>query len=222
MSEADVRAKARRLAGAFIAKGDFTGWFEPLYASADADPRVIPWADMTVNPNLAEWLGRDNVQGDGRKALVVGCGLGDDAEELARLGFSVVAFDIAPTAIAWCRRRFPASPVDYCVADLFDPPPAWDAAFDLVLEAYTLQNFRPPLRQQAMRRIARFVAPGGTLVVIARGCDTAQDDKPIPWPIPRAEFETFREAGLTEVRFEDYMDQETPPVRRFRVEYRAE
>ncbi|MCC5670705.1 class I SAM-dependent methyltransferase [Nostoc sp. CHAB 5784] len=41
----------------------------------------------------------------GQKALVIGCGLGDDAEAIASLGFEVTAFDISPTAIAWCQER---------------------------------------------------------------------------------------------------------------------
>ncbi|MDZ7952448.1 hypothetical protein [Nostoc sp. DedQUE09] len=36
----------------------------------------------------------------GQKALVIGCGLGDDAEALAHLGFEVTTFDISPTAMS--------------------------------------------------------------------------------------------------------------------------
>jgi len=35
-----------------------------------------------------------------RRALVVGSGLGDDAEHVASLGFDTLAFDVSPTAIA--------------------------------------------------------------------------------------------------------------------------
>jgi len=63
---------------------------------------------------------------------VVGCGLGDDAEALAQQGFQVTAFDISPTAIAWCEKRFPDSQVKYQVADLFALDPAWHHKFDFV------------------------------------------------------------------------------------------
>ena len=56
---------------------------------------------------------------------MVACGLGDDAEALAAAGWRVTAFDISPAAIAWCRERFPASPVDYQVQDLSAVPSSW-------------------------------------------------------------------------------------------------
>jgi 2-polyprenyl-3-methyl-5-hydroxy-6-metoxy-1,4-benzoquinol methylase len=36
----------------------------------------------------------------GRRAIAVGCGLGADDEHVARLRFDMVAFDVAPTAVA--------------------------------------------------------------------------------------------------------------------------
>src|SRR5438067_551847 len=148
-----ARAKARQLAQEFAQRGDATGWFEQLYTQAQGNEQAIHWADMEVNPNLVAWLDCRNIQGKGRRALVVGCGLGDDAEELARRGFEVVAFDIAPTAIDWCRQRFPHSPVEYVVADVFDPPSAWKGSFDFVLEAYTLQVLPADVRGKAIAGI---------------------------------------------------------------------
>ena len=153
-----ARAKARQLAREFAQRGDATGWFERLYSQAQGNEQAIHWADQETNPNLVRWLDRRNVAGQGKLALVVGCGLGDDAEELAHRGFEVVAFDIAPTAIAWCQQRFPHSPVAYVVADVLDPPSAWQGGFDFVLEAYTLQvlpaDVREP-RHRVYRGLAR-------------------------------------------------------------------
>ena len=153
-----ARAKARQLAQEFAQRGDATGWFERLYSQAQGNEQAIHWADQETNPNLVRWLDRRNVAGQGKLALVVGCGLGDDAEELAHRGFEVVAFDIAPTAIAWCQQRFPHSPVAYVVADVLDPPSAWQGGFDFVLEAYTLQvlpaDVREP-RHRVYRGLAR-------------------------------------------------------------------
>jgi 2-polyprenyl-3-methyl-5-hydroxy-6-metoxy-1,4-benzoquinol methylase len=110
MNDAE-RKKIRDLAQAQIAGGKPTAWFEQLYSSAGGNSSAIPWADLKPNRNLVEWLDRGIVAPRGR-ALVVGCGLGDDAEELARRGWTVTAFDIAPTAIEWCRKRHPKSKVD--------------------------------------------------------------------------------------------------------------
>ena len=67
--------------------------------------------------------------------MVVGCGLGGDAEFLARLGFAVVGFDFSAPAIEAARALNPTSTVDYEVADLLALPAGWLAGFDLVVES---------------------------------------------------------------------------------------
>lgn len=213
------RARARELARSFIERGDPTGWFEALYVESEGDARAISWADQVANPHLLAWLETQAMRGEGHRTLVVGCGLGDDAEALSARGFAVTAFDISPTAIAWARRRFPSSAVRYVVADLFHAPEDWARAFDLVTEAYTLQVLPPELRPTAMRAIAAFVAENGQLLVIARGREEHEPRGEMPWPLTRGELGEFTRAGLTEISFEEFMDQERPPVRRFRALY---
>lgn len=214
------RSLARRLAHESLEQGDALGWFETLYQRASGDESSVPWADLTANPGMVEWLRRKPVDAAGQRALVVGCGLGDDAEALAALGFRVTAFDISATAVEWCRRRFAASHAEYRLADLFSAPADWRGAFDFVFEAYTLQVLPAELRPQAAAQIAEFVAPGGTALIIARGRDGDDDPGQMPWPLLREELDRFAESGLALVRFEDYVDDEDPPVRRFRAEYR--
>jgi SAM-dependent methyltransferase len=216
--EAAKRAGARALAAAALQRGDPTGWFEGLYAGAGGSGDV-PWADLVPNPSMVQWLDREGVTGDGRRALKVGAGLGDDAEELARRGYVVTAFDIAPSAVAWARKRFRASKVDYVVADALAPPAEWAGAFDLVLESYTLQVLPPELRAPAANAIAATLAPGGTLLAIARGREEDEDRGAMPWPLTPAELERVF-AGLELVAFEDFLDDEDPPVRRLRAHYR--
>ena len=105
------RSVARRYAQEALAAGDPTGWFERLYDAAERGEATVPWAELRPNPHLLTWAASRGVRGAGEAALVVGCGLGDDAEALAGMGFSVSAFDVAGTAIARCRARFPDSPV---------------------------------------------------------------------------------------------------------------
>jgi SAM-dependent methyltransferase len=214
-----ARAKAQQLAHEFVQRGDATGWFERLYTEAQGNEQAIHWADMVSNPNLVQWLDRRNVQGKGKLAVVVGCGLGDDAEELAHRGFEVVAFDIAPTAIDWCQKRFPHSEVAYVVADVLDAPSAWQGSFDFVLEAYTLQVLPASVRRKAIACIAGLLAKEGTLLVICRGRSPEEPPGKMPWPLTKEDVEVFKSTGLRQVRFEDYFDQEEPPKRRFRVEY---
>ncbi len=214
------RAFARELAAESVSRGKPLEWFEALYCHADGDESVVPWADMTVNPNLTMWLERNRIEGTGRKALIVGCGLGDDAEALASLGFQLTAFDISPTCIEWCQRRFPNSPVEYSGADLFSPPSSWQRGFDFVFEAYTLQVLPEDLRSRAISHIVDFVAMNGTLLVIARGRSEGDNPGKMPWPLMRSELAEVSSCGLKEANFEDYVDTEDPPVRRFRIEYR--
>ena len=216
------REKVAQLAARYVAREDATGWFEVLYRSAGGSPAAIPWADMQPNPNFTEWAERRGLRGGGQAALVIGCGLGDDAQALDRLGFNVTVFDISQTAVEWCRSRFPTSSVDYRVMDLFRAPESWNRGFDFVLEAYTLQVLPPTLQRTAMRCIAACIAPGGRLLVIARGRDV--DDRcsaSMHWRLSCEDLNGFLEAGLKTMAFEDYMDRELPPVRRFRVEYSA-
>lgn len=218
------RATARALAREYIAHRDPVGWFEALYARADGDGGVdvIPWADLTPNPHMVAWLDAQRGAPAGRRALKVGCGLGDDAEELARRGYAVTAFDVSPTAIAWCRRRFPHSAVTYLCRDLLDPPADWVGAFDLVVEAYTLQVLPPEVRPAAMAQITRCVAQGGTLLAICRGREPQDPEGLMPWPLVRSELDAFLSLGLELLAFDDYVDHKDPPVRRFRAVYRRQ
>ncbi|HKB03980.1 MAG TPA: class I SAM-dependent methyltransferase [Gemmataceae bacterium] len=211
-----ARARARELAETHLRAGDALGWFEPLYAAAASDPGAIPWADLTPNANLVSWVTAHPIV-RGQSALVVGCGLGDDAEHLAALGYQVTAFDISATAIDWCRRRFPNSTVRYEVHDLLRPPEHWRRAFDLVFEAYTLQSLPASVRRDAFERLADWVAPGGTLLLISRGREANEPEGQLPWPLTRQELYALDGTGLAVERFEDYLDDEQPPVRRFRV-----
>jgi SAM-dependent methyltransferase len=218
MSEANRRT-AREIAHQHLDAGEPLSWFEDLYSRAREDTLIIPWADLMPNPNLLEWL--DQQASFSGLALKVGSGLGDDAEELARRGFETTAFDISPTAIEQSQIRFPSSRVSYVVADLFTAPDEWRGRFNFVLESYTLQVLPPDLRASAIKAIASFVAPGGRLLVIARGREPNEPEGKMPWPLTRKELALFAHS-LREISFEDYMDQEDPPVRRFRAAYRRE
>lgn len=211
------RARARELAAEFNRRGDPVGWFEALYREAEAGAAEVPWADLHPNSNLLDFWRLHPQETRGKQALVIGSGLGDDAEQLAAWGYRTTAFDLAPTAISAARKRFPTSSVDYAVVDLLAAPKSWQRKFDFVLEIYTLQTLPAALRPRAMRAIAEFLHPGGMLLVIARGRDAADDEGPMPWPLTREELEEFFRAGLQETSFEDYFDPEEPEVRRFRV-----
>src|SRR5580704_4403113 len=163
------RKRARELAAEYARKGDPTGWFDVLYKEAEEGKSVVPWADRGASPSLLEFWNLHPQVTSEKKALVIACGLGDDADQLASWGFDTTAFDISETAIQMARKRFPQSGVNYRVADLFKPPAEWERMFDFVFEANTVQALPAEIRAEAIRRIAAFVRPGGRVLAIVRG-----------------------------------------------------
>jgi SAM-dependent methyltransferase len=184
-----------------MADDEATGWFEPLYARAAAGEGDVPWDGGEANPLLHDLV----PDGPGR-AIVVGCGLGDDADLVAARGWDTLAFDVSPTAVRLARERFPAAAVDWRVADLLELPGAWLAGFDLVLEHYTVQALPVRLRETATAAVRSLVAPGGTLLVLAmQGRDPSPDRPGPPWVMTRDEVLALG-AGWEQRRFEDAAD----------------
>lgn len=216
-----VRERTRNLAAEYIEKGDATGWFDALYKEAAGDNEKIPWADLAPNRFLVEFAQKTDLQGNGRRALVVGCGLGDDARFLHDLSFRVTAFDISPTAIEWARKIHRDTDIKFVVADLFNAPPEWYQAFDFVLEVYTIQPLPLEMRSQTIDAIANFVKfPGGTLTVVTRGREDDEVPLELPWALSRRDLSRFTENGLRQTFFEEMPGDEEPPIPRFVVEYR--
>src|SRR6478735_3961816 len=176
--------------------------FEAMYAGAEAGGAKPPWDYGAPRPQLVEWAESQNLAGGGREALVVGCGYGADSEFIARLGFRTTAFDFAPTAIAAARGKYPASEVNYLVADLLDLPGGWQARFDLVVESLTVQSMPPAQHTAAAQTIAARVAPGGTLLVLSTAREERSEGNGPPWPLTRAEVEVFAHANLGMRRLE--------------------
>lgn len=225
----EKRKRVRELQAEFAARGDVLGWFEALYKEAGGDNNVIPWADLEPNKFFRSWAEANGLKGDGRKALVVGCGLGDDAKYLHDLGFKVTAFDISPTAIEWAKRLYGEGDIQFEARDLFDPPHSWNytqtgeaktGGFDFVLEIYTIQPLPLAMRPKVVDAIADFVAEGGTLVVVTRGRNDEDEPDILPWPMSRRDLSRFDENGLTQVSFTEMppIEEDEPP--RFIVEYR--
>ena len=98
-------------------------------------------------------------------ALDAGCGAGAETIWLASHGWRVTAVDISATALAAADERAAASGVGehikWVEADLRSWSP--DAPFDLVMTHYA-HSAMPQL--EFYDRISRWVAPGGTLLIV--------------------------------------------------------
>ncbi len=176
--------------------GESSSLFEAIYAGAETGQARPPWDHGAARPQLVAWAEERALAGGGREALVVGCGYGADAEYLAQRGYRTTAFDFAPTAIAAARRKHPGSTVEYVVADVLDLPDEWQGRFDLVVESLTVQSMPPEQHPSAARAIASLVGPDGTLLVLATTRDDGVEVAGPPWPLTRAEVDSFASGGL--------------------------
>jgi SAM-dependent methyltransferase len=179
-----------------VADGEPTRWYDELWSAAGRGEVPLPWDHTDPHPVLADWVAGHG-GGNGRRAVVVGCGLGADSEHLARHGWRTTAFDISPAAVTAVRDRYPDSPVDYRQGDLLDLTEDLRGAFDLVVEIYTLQALHPSLRDRAIAGVQGLMAPGATALVVQV---VRPDDQPLtpepPWTLTRAEMEAVARDGV--------------------------
>jgi len=191
-------------------------FFNAVYDQANGDPAFVPWADLKAKKQLDQWLADNNgiKNSSALTAIDIACGLGDNAEAMANAGYRTTAFDLANDAIAWARKRFPNSQVDYQTADLFNLPSEWNSGFDLVHECYTLQALPPELLEKTRAAIASLVKPGGTLLVFTRVRRNGADADGPPWPLEETEIEKFAKLGfelVLENRFSNEKNGRTIP-----------
>lgn len=219
MPAQDPDTHARNLAAESLAEDDPTAWFDRLYEQANQGAAVVPWDHEAPQQLLVDWANEHDITGDGQRALVIGAGLGRDAEYLAHLGFDTVAFDVSATAIETSRRRHPDSTVDYQVANLLELPAEWLRGFDFVFESLTVQSLPESPRHEAIGRVRELLRPGGTLLVIANARDDGQHVEGPPWPLTPTEVELFAGDGVTLAARELLRDVNDPAIQRWRLVY---
>jgi SAM-dependent methyltransferase len=114
------------------------------------------WDMDGPTPLLDELLGEAPLDAGARMA-VPGCGFGHDAAELARRGFVVTAFDIAPLAIDGARARH-GEAVAWRQEDWFS---SGDGAFDAVFDHTCFVAMEPARRvEYAAATFAKLHAGG--------------------------------------------------------------
>ena len=195
-----------------------TSWCDSIYKDAKGDYTKVFWADLESNPYLLEYLKNNPIKD--KKAIVIGCGVGDDAKSLSDLGYKVTAFDISPTAIELCKKRYPNSKIDFLVADLFSYPKSWNKEYDLVYECNTIQILAGKYRKLAREQISSLVRENGRLLVSCRSRLEGKQENDIPKPLDKKEINDFvLKDRLKEVSFSTYQDNQEPPVWHFFAVY---
>ncbi len=172
-------------------------WFETLYSQSNEEGRGVPWANMVPHPVFQYWIDKNLNIGTGKTALVVGCGMGDDAIELEENGFKVTAFDVSSSAIELCKKRFPDSKVTFVQADLLKGIPEWHQKFDFVLEIFTIQALPPKYENILIKNITDFVSPKGQLLVVTEVQKSERDfQNGPPWLLNASYKKSFESHGL--------------------------
>lgn len=210
----------KKMVKSFQDRNDPTGWFDSIYTDANGDYRAVFWADLEPCPYLLTWLKNCRASQVKCKAIVVGCGVGDDAEALSEAGYEVTAFDISPEAIRLCKNRYPKTRVHYLVVDLFACPAEWTESFDLVYECNTIQVLPGKYRIQARDTMVSLLAPGGHILVSCRSRLKGEQEDDIPLPLDKEEIDGFIRCGLSQESFDAYEDTQYPPVPHFFASYR--
>jgi 2-polyprenyl-3-methyl-5-hydroxy-6-metoxy-1,4-benzoquinol methylase len=188
-----------------------SAWFDGLYEENKESHENIPWARQAVNPLLQSYLDAEAVhQG---KALVIGCGLGDDAMALAEAGYDVTAIDVSQTALDLAKERFPDANITFKKQDIFE----YDVQFDFVFEAFTIQSLPVAFREKMIKAVANTVAKGAKLLLVAHKRE--EEFEGPPWPLEQHEVDRFKKEGLTELSQQIHTEESTISNTRFRILY---
>ena len=188
-----------------------SAWFDGLYQEHKDTHENIPWARQAVNPLLQSYLDEEDAhQG---KALVIGCGLGDDAMALADAGYDVTAIDVSQTALDLAKTRFPNANIDFKKQDIFE----YDETFDFVFEAFTIQSLPVEYREKMVKAVVNTIAKGGRLLLVAHKHNETFDGP--PWPLAQEEVDLFKVEGLRELSHEMHTEESKISDTRFRVLY---
>jgi len=193
-------------------------FFEEMYKKHENNHENIPWARKDVNPLLQTYL--DSCEEHKGKALVIGCGLGDDAYALENAGYNVVAIDVSQTALDLAQERFSDSNILFKKQDIFDMPQKYFENFDFVFEALTVQSLPIKFRKKMIHAVANTVVKGGKLLVVAHQY-TGNNDGP-PWPLTHEEITLFKTNGMKELSYELIDDKSEVSNLKFRVLYTKE
>jgi SAM-dependent methyltransferase len=105
---------------------------------------------------------------EGLHFLEMGCGAGPNLVWLAEKGIRVSGIDIAPTALALCRRILEGRGFGGRVGSLIEGSvaavPLPDASLDGIIEACVFQHLAREDRVRAFAEVSRLLRPGGVFV----------------------------------------------------------
>jgi len=155
---------------------DLDRW-ESRYTTGDT-----PWDGNVVSADLVDFVAARRI---GPRVLEIGCGTGTHAVWLAARDLSVVAVDLAPTAIARARERASAAGVaaDFRVGDALGP--LGGGPYDLVFDRGVLHTMEGEQRAQLAGRVHDALAPDGGwwLSLLGSADEASENPGPPRWTL---------------------------------------
>jgi trans-aconitate methyltransferase len=111
----------------------------------------------------------------GRRLLEVGCGTGNDAAAIVKMGFDYHGLDVAEAAISEARASKKTKALDFTCADFF----RWsgEKPFDVIYEKGFFHGLAGVRRRNTfIRRVASHLAPEGIWVSVCGSADQTRGD----------------------------------------------
>ena len=194
-------------------------FFENIYKESQGDEDKVPWAEMQTDKYLAEYLEMNLGEG---KAIVIGCGLGDDAAALEEAGFDVTAIDISETAIQWAKERYDYTDINFFVQDIFELPSDMLAQYDFIFESRTIQSLPLEFRNRIIEAISSLMSSRAKALVIANGKQEGEKFDGPPWPLEYNELRLFENHGCNELEFSIFESDNKASKLMFRALYQKQ
>jgi len=142
------------------------------------------WDKGEPVPAMKQYLERHVMRG---RALVPGCGRGHEVALAVKHGLDAVGLDIAPTAVAEARAKYPQLAECFIAGNLFEPPAEMRGAFDVVLEHTCMSALPPTMRMDYRRGIDLTLRRGGLLIgvwFVNPDLDSGEEGPPHPFSVP--------------------------------------
>jgi len=188
-------------------------FFDNIYKNTNDTHSNIPWATLNANIYLKDYLD-NNEMVKNKKALVIGCGLGDDANELSLKGYEVDAIDISDHAISLAKKRFQDKNINFKVEDIFDLPKSMINSYDFIYEGLTIQSIHPQYRESLIKIIYSLNKSNGELLLYTNIQNDSDSFGGPPWPLYRKDLEIFNTIGYEILSKEELVENKPiAPIR---------
>ena len=139
--------------------------YEERYKTAHKNG--VSWSSDRSSPIVMEVIRKYGIR-PGQALLEIGCGEGRDARAVLDAGYGLLATDISPEAIAYCRKAMPRFANCFRVLDVLSDDP--DARFDFIYAVAVVHMLVPDADRDGFYRfIRRHLKPSGLALICAMG-----------------------------------------------------